>query len=113
MKKKHIELLQSINRDIPIELKQNIMKKVDRYALFRDLMEKALKEDDFPEDKKRKYRNLLQSKQLEVIDEEIDDDTQNKINDFINNRIKEEIENKNLPKYAFSHLFKKTKKINK
>lgn len=111
MKKKHEKLLQDITNEVPKEWRANIMKKVEKYGFIKDMMEKAIADPDFPEAKKNYYTNLLKSGQMDVEQEEVDEEIQAKIDGFIDKRILEEVEKKNLPKYAFKHLFKKTKKI--
>lgn len=113
MKKKYIEILKQIQEEVPADLKKNIMKTVKPYEFMIELMKKAIEDDEFPEEKKQMYRNLIATRELEVEQEEVDEDITKKIDEFVDNRIREEIEKKNLPKYAFTRLFKKAKKHGK
>ena len=110
MKKKYIKLLTDIQKEVPQELRDGIMKKVDRYEFIRELMRLGIADDEFPQEKKEYYKNILATGQMDIIDEEVDEEVTKKIDEFINKRILEEIEKKNLPKYAFKELLKKIKK---
>ncbi len=112
MKKKYTKILQQIQSEIPKEYTQNIMKTVKRYEFMKELMQKGIDDPEFPEEKKTYYKNIIQSGQMDIEDEEVDEEITAKIDEFTNNRIREAIEKGNLPKYAFKHLFKKAKKEN-
>ena len=114
MKKKYQELLTQINKEVPQEWRDSIVKKVDRNLFMRNFLQKAVQDPDLIESKASKIKNLLKAGKFdETFDDEVDEEVVAKIDEFINNRIKEEIEKGNFPKYAFTHLFKKGRKLNK
>lgn len=116
MKKKHIKVLTEINKTIPKEILSRIMKQVDRYAMQKEAMKLAISDDEFPEEKKEIYRNLLMSGNLDIMDEEEDESVVLEVYNYIEEEVKKKIESGVLPKNilkegAVKKTYKKTKQI--
>lgn len=110
MKKKHIKILTEINKTIPKEMTARIMKKIDRYAMQKEAMKLAISDDEFPEEKKEIYKNLLMSGNLDIIDEEEDVEVLKEIYNYLENEIKKKIELGELPESILKEkTIKKTK----
>lgn len=103
--------MRSIYAEVPMEWKSNLMKKVDKYEFIKDLMRKAIGDNEFPEEKKRYYQNLLDSGQMDEIEQVLDPEMAGKIDSFIESRVLEEVEKGNLPKRAKEEIIKKAKKL--
>ncbi len=114
MKKSTIEKLKAIQQEIPKEWKQALMKMAYDMPITRnELVPKLLDDPDVSEEYKQRVRNLLEAgyfdKESEVVDEEI----AQKIDDFVEMRIMEEIDKGNLPKSNFKGLIRKIKQQQK
>lgn len=109
MKKKTIDKLKEITDSIPKELKDNLMKKRLVMPVSKELLELALNEPDIAEEKKEKYRNLLNAGYLNETEDYYDEDVAMKIDQYVETEIMEAIKRKELPKSNFIGLIRKLK----
>ena len=110
MKKKHSELLKSIYSEVPKELIASLMKKGKVLETNKKLLQMAIEEDGYPEEKKEMYKNLLASGVMDVEEEVMDPVVAKQIDDFIDNKVLAEVEAGNLPKVARTEIMKKWRK---
>lgn len=110
MKKKHAEILRSIYQEVPQELKDSLMVKQKSYDGLKEIMQLALKEEGYPEEKKEQYRNILAAGYLDQEEEVMSPEISKKIDDFIDGRVLEEVDRGNLPKIAKTEIMKKWRK---
>lgn len=110
MKKKHIQLLQDINRRVPQEWKDVLMHKVKVSETIKEVFLKALTEPGFPEEKRKKIQNILDAGFLDEEVMEVDKIIEDKIDEFIKKEVDKEVELGNLPKKIKVKAVKKTKK---
>lgn len=110
MKKKHGEVLRSIYKEVPQELKDALMERKESYGELKKIMVLAINEPGYPEEKKEMYRNLLNAGKLDQEEEVMNPDVAKAIDDFIDKRVLQEVENGNLPKVARTEIMKKWRK---
>jgi len=109
MKKKTIDKLEEITRSIPQEMKKRLYKTVDMYESTKELLTKALNEDSVNEKTKSRAKNLLDSGYLEKYETEIDQSVAKEIDSWVESKILEAIDRKELPKSNFVGLIRKAK----
>lgn len=110
MKKKHSELLRSIYNEVPQEYKDSLMVTQEIYKEIKGVMQLAVNEEGFDPEKKEYYKNLLDSGQLDGLEEVMSPEIAKKIDDFIDERVLAEVEKGNLPKVARTEIMKKIRK---
>ncbi len=109
MKKKTIDKLKEITDSIPKELKDSLMKKRLTMPVAKELLELAINEPDISEEKKDKYRNLLKAGYLDETEDYYDENVAHQIDVYVESKIMEAINNKQLPKSNFIGLIRKLK----
>lgn len=113
MRKAHIKVMQEIYTSVPKEYIDNLMIKVDRFENTKNIMRQALEDPEVSDDQKNRYKNLLLSGHLDVVDEVENPEINAKIQEYIEGRIIEEVEAGRLPKTTFKKLMKKGRKYDK
>lgn len=110
MKKKHSELLKKIYSEVPKEWIASLMKKGKVLETNKKLLQIAIEEEGYPEEKKEMYRNLLSSGAMDIEEEIMDAEVAKQIDDFIDSKVLIEVEAGNLPKVAKTEIMKKWRK---
>ena len=109
MKKKTIDKLKEITDSIPQHLKDSLMKKRLAMPVSKEIMERAIQDPDIPEEKKERLRNLIVSGYMDEMEDYYDENVAMEIDRYVENKIMEAINNKQLPKSNFVGLIKKLK----
>lgn len=113
MRKAHIKVMQAIYASVPKEYTENLMVEVDMYKETKEILRKAIGDPGVPEEQKKRYKNLLLSGHLDVVETVENEDIQNKIQAYIEGEIVKAVKEKRLPKTTFKELMKKGRKYDK
>lgn len=89
--------LKEINQSIPKYLKDAVVIKKPRTPVMNMLVQKALEDENFPEEKKAQLRELQGSGYFDKEEFSEDPNVAKKINAFTNRKIKEAIKEGRLP----------------
>lgn len=85
------------------------MKKRLAMPVSKEIMERAIQDPDIPEEKKERLRNLIVSGYMDEMEDYYDENVAMEIDRYVENKIMEAINNKQLPKSNFVGLIKKLK----
>lgn len=89
--------LERIQRNIPKDLMDNLVIEQDSAKVVKEVINKALEDDEFPEEKKEKYRRLLKSGELDGKIEVVDEEVQEKIEEYVDAEVEKSIKAGRLP----------------
>jgi len=112
--KKAWKIIKQINNKIPKEWQDKLMKHViDRS--YEDEAKKILKEGTYTKEEREKIQEAIDDGKFLREYDEMDTKIEKKINDFIERRIKEEMESGRLPKMRkdkwYARIMKKTEQV--
>lgn len=89
--------LERIQRSVPEELVNALYVEKEANQTIKKVIRKALDDDEFPEEKKDKYRKLLKSGKLDGTIEVLDEDAVDEYAEYMEKEIKKSIEAGRLP----------------
>lgn len=89
--------LDRISRSIPDDLMDNLIVEREKAPAIKETIEKALEDPDFPDEKKPRYRSLLESGRLDGTIEVQDEDVVEKIDEYLEEEIQKSIDAGRLP----------------
>jgi len=89
--------LERISRNIPDELLDNLYKEEEANVTIKTVIAKALDDDDFPEEKKERYRTLLNSGELDGTVEREQEDVREELEQWLEDEIQKSIKAGRLP----------------
>jgi hypothetical protein len=113
VKKKYLDVLEEVMKRAPPELSgKNLLKPHYAWGNTKELLEKALLEDSISDEKKAKFKNILDSGTLD--DEkyhtmEVDYDKLKLKNDWVNQELLKYVERGKLPKYVGKNINREIK----
>lgn len=89
--------LERISRNIPDELLENLYQEEEANVTIKTVIAKALDDDEFPEEKKERYRTLLNSGKLDGTVEREQEDVREEIEEWLEDEIQKSIKAGRLP----------------
>lgn len=92
------KVLKDINSRVPKLLRDNVVTEQKKFPDFCELLDKAISDPDFPEEKKAYLKIIRNSPQVDKTDTKENYEVVKKIDEFVNREIKKEIKKGNLPK---------------
>jgi hypothetical protein len=98
MKKKHLKILQEINKSIPQDLLNRLMKKELATPAIAEVVDRALGDEDTPADKKERLQAIKDGGFLSIEVEVIDENIERQIDEFITQKVKDAVDKGLLPK---------------
>lgn len=89
--------LERISSNIPEEILNNLYYEEEANKTIKKVIRKALDDPEFPEEKKEKYRNLLNSGKLDKTVTREDEEVREELDEWLENEIQKSIEAGRLP----------------
>lgn len=89
--------LERISSNIPDEILENLYYEEEANKTIKTVIAKALDDQNFPEEKKDKYRNLLESGRLDGTVKREDEDVREELEEWMEKEIQKSIEAGRLP----------------
>jgi len=108
VKRKYLEVLEEIMKNSPPELSgENLFRTVHVYANTKELLTKALGEDSISEEKKQKFKNILDSGTLDeekYYQKELNLEIAKKKEEWVEQELLKYVERGELPKYVGKNI---------
>lgn len=97
MKKRHLRVLENINKSIPASLVQGLLKTELIFPTLKQLAEAAVKSKKTPADEVEKYQAMLDSGYFDKTHQIVDTSVEKQIEDYIESQIKQAVADGLLP----------------
>lgn len=120
MKKRHLRVLEQINKSIPQALLEGLVVKMPAFSTLKQVAEAALTDPNTSEEDRKACESILKSGYLDKIVDTIDQGVEKQIDEYLDLQIKQAVEEGLLPasikiprlkRKAHKHVRHETKKI--